>query len=100
MLRRFQPIIAVLVLLSGVARAGGPAYVAGASYFDPTTKGTPIVGPRARPSYYTDHGDLSAILPGPNADTFVAAAFGSWTSIPTVAVSATRGGQLARTSVV
>ncbi len=95
MLRRVQPIVAVLVLFSGVARAGGPAYVAGASYFDPATKGTPVIWAQGAINYYTDQGDLSAILPGPSADSFVAAAFASWTSIPTAAVSATRSGQLA-----
>jgi len=69
--------------------------VAGASYFDPATKGTPIVWGQGAINYYTDQGDLSTILPGPNADAFVAAAFASWTSIPSAAVSATRGGQLA-----
>ncbi len=69
--------------------------MAGASYFDPTTMGTPVIWAQGTINYYTDQGDLSAILPGPSADTFVAAAFASWTSIPTAAVSATRGGQLA-----
>jgi hypothetical protein len=46
-------------------------------------------------TYYTDQGDLSPILLGPAADSFVANAFGSWTTIPTAAVSAIQAGHLA-----
>jgi hypothetical protein len=45
-------------------------------------------------SYYTDQGDLSSVLAGPSADSFVADAFSQWTSIPTAAVAAIHGGQL------
>jgi len=87
---------AVLVLQLGtLARAGGPEYVAGASYFDPAIMGSPLTWAQGTISYYTDQGELSAILPGPSADSFVADAFGMWTSIPTAAVAAERAGQLA-----
>src|SRR5579884_1824889 len=86
---------AILLLLATFAFAGGPAYVAGASYFDPSVIGTPLTWPQGVINYYTDQGDLSAILPAANADSFVASAFSLWTSIPTAAVSATRAGQLA-----
>ena len=46
-------------------------------------------------SYYTDQGNLSALLPGSSADAFVANAFAAWTSIPTAAVSTMHAGQLA-----
>src|ERR1700737_2168938 len=87
--------LAIVLQLASVARAGGPAYVAGASYFDPSTMGSPVTWAQGTISYYTDHGDLSAVLPGASADTFVANAFGMWTSIPTAAVSVTHSGQLA-----
>ncbi len=74
--------------------AGGPAYVAGSSFFDPSVKGTPLTWAQGSVSYYTDQGDLSSVLPGPSADTFVADAFTRWTLIPMAAVSATRAGQL------
>jgi hypothetical protein len=77
------------------AHAGGPAYVAGASYFDPAVKGTPLTWANGAVTYYTDQGNLSALLPGPSADAFVASAFAAWTSIPTAAVSALHAGQLA-----
>jgi hypothetical protein len=75
--------------------AGGPAYVAGSSYFDPGVKGAPLTWPQGSIRYYTDQGDLSTQLPGPAADAFVADAFTRWTSIATAAVTATRAGQLA-----
>jgi len=69
--------------------------VAGASFFDPSTVGSPLIWAQGTLSYYTDQGDLSAVLPGASADTFVANAFSLWTAIPTAALSATHSGQLA-----
>jgi hypothetical protein len=86
---------AMMLALSALALAGGPAYVAGTSYFDPTVKGTPLTWPPGAINYYTDQGDLSPILLGANADSFVANAFGLWTSIPTGALSAVQAGHLA-----
>src|SRR6476646_405319 len=94
-MRTPSAVVAVL-LLSRAAFAGGPAYVAGASYFDPTTKGTPVVWSQGVINYYTDQGNLSPILSGTAADTFVANAFTPWTSIPPAAVSATRAGHSTR----
>jgi hypothetical protein len=85
----------VIAFLPSLSFAGGPAYVAGASYFDPTTMGTPLIWAQGAIHYYTDQGNLSGILPGTSADSFVATAFNLWTSIPTADVSATRSGQLA-----
>jgi len=87
--------LAVVVQLASIARAGGPAYVAGASYFDPSTVGSPLTWAQGTISYYTDQGDLSTILPGASADTLVANAFALWTGIPTAAISATHSGELA-----
>ncbi len=88
-------IIALVAITLPSARAGGPKYVAGVSYFDPGLAGTPLTWSQGAITYYTDQGDLSAALPGPSADVFVADAFSQWTSIPIAAVVATRGGQLA-----
>ncbi len=87
--------IVLLFLLMPLAWAGGPRYVAGVSYFNSGTAGTPLTWAQGVVNYYTDQGDLSPQLPGPSADAFVAAAFARWTSIPTAAVSAIRAGQLA-----
>ncbi len=88
-------VLAIVLQLASVANAGGPAYVAGESYFDPSTMGSPLTWAQGTVNYYTDQGDLSAILPGASADTFVANAFSMWTSIPTAALAATHSGQLA-----
>jgi IPT/TIG domain len=87
--------IGIVLQLASIASAGGPAYVAGASYFDPSTMGSPVTWAQGAITYYTDRGDLSAVLPGASADTFVSSAFAKWTSIPTASISATHSGQLA-----
>jgi hypothetical protein len=83
----------IFVLLRS-AHAGDPLYVAGASYFDPATKGTPLVWAQNAVSYYTDQGDLSPLLPKAAADALVADAFSRWTNIPTVALVAFHAGDL------
>jgi len=85
----------LIVFLAPAAQAGGPRYIAGVSYFDSGTMGVPLTWAQGSINYYTDQGDLSAILPGPSADAFVADAFSQWTAIPTAAVAAARAGQLA-----
>ena len=87
--------VLVCLLFTQTTYAGGPAFVAGSSYFDPATKGSPVVWANGVVNYYTDQGNLSPILSGSAADTFVANAFNQWTSIPTAAISAVRQGQLA-----
>src|SRR5882757_3963434 len=85
----------LLVLLVEFARAGGPQYVAGVSYFDSGLAGRQLTWPGGSVHYYTDQGDLSSVLRGQDADAFVADAFSRWTLISTAAVSATHAGQLA-----
>lgn len=87
--------VAVVLLLTNPTFAGGPAYVAGTSYFDAPTVGTPLTWAQGTINYYTDQGDLSTLLPGPSADTLVSNAFSLWTSIPTAAINAVHSGQLA-----
>jgi len=86
--------IFLMLLLPEIGSAGGPRYVAGVSYFDPATKGTPVTWAQGSISYYTDQGDLSPLLLHAAADLFVANAFSRWTSIPTAAVATTLAGQL------
>jgi hypothetical protein len=88
-------LLAMVLLLGKPIHAGGPEFVAGVSYFDPTVKGTPLTWPQGLVSYYTDQGDLSPTLLGPNADSFVGAAFGMWNSVPTAAILMTQAGHLA-----
>lgn len=82
------------LLFAELAFAGGPAFVAGSSYFNPATKGSPVVWANGVVNYYTDQGALSPTMAGSAADAFVAKAFSQWTSISTAAVSAIRQGQL------
>jgi hypothetical protein len=88
-------LILLLLALMQMARAGGPRYIAGISYFNPGTAGVPLTWAQGAVNYYTDQGSLSPTVSGPQADALVADAFSQWTSIPTAAVSATHAGQLA-----
>ena len=87
--------IAVLLAASVVAsHAGGPAFIAGSGY-DPGVEGQAVIWANGAVQYFTDLGDLSPILPGAQADAFVAAAFTTWTTIAGVALSASQAGHLA-----
>jgi len=87
--------IAVLLICSAVAsRAGGPAFVAGSGY-NPGVEGQALIWANGSVQYFTDQGDLSPILPGAQADAFVATAFSAWTGTSGVALSASWGGHLA-----
>lgn len=86
---------AIVLGFAILLRAGGPKCIAGTSYFDPTVAGQPLTWPQGQITYYTDQGDLSPILPNASANSFVAAAFNIWTSVPTAAIAATRQGSLA-----
>ena len=86
---------AIVVFFAVLSRAGGPKRVAGGSYFDPTVNGQPLSWPQGLVTYFTDQGDLSPILPNASANTLVASAFSQWTSVPTAALAANNGGQLA-----
>src|SRR5947209_17511988 len=94
-LLRLAATLALVSLVILPAHAGGPKYVAGTTYFNPTVAGEPITWAQGQITYYTDQGDLSSALPNSAANTFVANAFSQWTSVPTAALAATRAGQLA-----
>lgn len=86
----------LIILLCALAvRAGGPKCIAGSADFDPTVTGQPLAWPQGSIMYYTDQGDLSPILPNASANSFVADALSVWTGVPTAALAATSGGQLA-----
>ena len=87
--------LTIVLFFALLARAGGPEFVAGASYFDPTMTGQLLVWPLGQVNYYTDQGDLSPILPNASANALVADAFSQWTSVSTAALTVTNPGQLA-----
>ncbi len=92
---RMAVALAIILLFALFSRAGGPKSVAGTSYFESTSTGQPLIWPLGQLTYYTDQGDLSPVLPNAAANAFVADAFSQWTSVPTAAVGAVSGGQLA-----
>jgi hypothetical protein len=93
-LSRLPPILALIFVFAGLARGGGPNYVAGSTYFNSGTMGQPLTWTLGQISYYTDQGDLSPILPNAAANTFVANSFSQWTSVSMAALTATAAGQL------
>jgi hypothetical protein len=92
---RLATALAIVVLVAVLARAGGPEFVAGSSYFNPSTMGQPLTWSLGRVNYYTDQGDLSPILPNNSANVLVADAFAQWTSSSTAALTVASAGQLA-----
>ena len=86
---------AILLLFAVLSRAGGPQYVAGPMYFNSSVTGQPLVWSQGIVTYYTDQGDLSALMPNASANSFVAGAFAQWTAVPTAALAIISGGQLA-----
>lgn len=93
--RKLCILLAIVIVVALPAHAGGPKYVAGVSYFNSGTMGTPLTWSGGTVTYYTDQGNLSPIFPGPSADALVADSFSQWTSILTTAVTTVHGGQLA-----
>ena len=92
---RLAAALAVVLLFAVIARAGGPKYVAGSSYFNPSAMGQPVTWSLGAVAYYTDQGDLSPLLPNGSANALVADAFSQWSSVSAAALTITRGGQLA-----
>jgi hypothetical protein len=94
-LLRLALTVGIVVVFALLSRAGGPKRIAGSSYFDPTVRGQALVWPPGQIVYFTDQGDLSPLLPNASANTMVENAFSQWTSVATVALAASSGGQLA-----
>ncbi|MGB9084243.1 MAG: hypothetical protein WCC46_06450, partial [Terriglobales bacterium] len=92
--RRIRILAAFLIASAVASRAGGPAFVAGSGY-NAGVEGQPLVWANGSVQYFTDQGNLSPILTGAQADTMIATAFTTWTSLTGVALTATQGGHLA-----
>jgi hypothetical protein len=77
------------------AYAGGPRWIAGSSYFNPSVLGQPLVWRNGVVNYYTDLGDLSPTVTRAQANAMVAAAAALWSGIPTAALQIDAAGSLA-----
>ncbi len=84
-----------ILLLSSPAFSGGPLKVAGVSYFNSSSKGTPLTWSASNVTYYTDLGDLSPVLKQTDANAFVADAFSRWTGVASASLTVVNGGSLA-----
>ena len=92
---RLAAAVVLVFFVAALARAGGPKYVAGSSYFNASEMGQPITWSLGQVNYYTDQGDLSPILPNASANALVANAFSQWTAVSIAALTASNSGQLA-----
>jgi hypothetical protein len=91
----FVLLILILVVAVPIANAGGPRWVAGSSYFNPSAKGQPIVWANGQVTYFTDLGALSSKVTQAQANAMVATAAAVWNNVNTAAVSIQPGGSLA-----
>lgn len=82
------------VLLPMAAWAGGPKFVAGTSYFNPSAKGQPVHWLNGQVNYYLDQGPLSSQVTNQQAKAMVDAAAALWSAIPTAGVTLTDSGSL------
>ncbi|MGC9158326.1 MAG: IPT/TIG domain-containing protein [Terracidiphilus sp.] len=74
--------------------AGGPAYVAGTSYFNAGVEGEPVHWANGQLNYYVDQGPLNSAVSNQQATAMVDAAAALWSAVPTAGVTLTDKGQL------
>jgi hypothetical protein len=84
----------MLVLFPPVAAAGGPKYVAGATFFNPGVMGQPLHWAGGQVKYYVDLGPLNGSIDNQHATTMVDTAAALWSAVPTAGVSLLRAGSL------
>jgi hypothetical protein len=86
--------LVLTVLGSKTAFAGGPKYVAGATYFNPAALGQPVHWSGGILNYYVDQGPLNSTISNQQATAMVDAAAAIWSAVPTTGVTLTDMGQL------
>ncbi len=74
--------------------AGGPKFVAGTSFFNPSVLGQPIHWAQGQVNYYVDQGPLSSSVSNEQATAMVDAAAALWNAVSTAGVTLTDAGQL------
>lgn len=84
----------LLVFSASCAGAGGPRYIAGASYFNPAVLGQPVHWPGGRVNYFVDQGPLNASINNQQATAMVDGAAALWSALPTSAVQLADAGSL------
>jgi len=90
----FGSIAVLLALAPAAAFAGGPKYVAGVSYFNPSVVGQPVHWANGQVNYYVDQGALSSTVTNQQATAMVDAAAALWSAVPTAGVTLTDMGSL------
>ena len=86
--------ISLLALASTAARAGGPKYVAGTSFFNAEVEGEPVHWASGQVNYYVDQGPLNSTISNQQATAMVDAAAALWSAVPTAGVTLVDAGQL------
>jgi hypothetical protein len=86
--------LTLLLLAPAATLAGGPKYVAGASFFNPGVLGQPIHWAGGQVNYYVDQGPLNSAISNQQATAMVDAAAALWSAVPTAGVTLTDEGQL------
>jgi len=86
--------LALLSLTPSAALAGGPKYVAGTSYFNPSVLGQPIHWSGGQVNYYVDQGSLNSAVTNQQVTSMVDAAAALWSAVPTAGVNLTDAGSL------
>ena len=84
----------LVVLSPQPAFAGGPKFIAGATYFNPSVLGQPVHWADGQLNYYVDQGPLSPTVSNQQATAMVDAAAAIWSAVPTAGVTITDQGPL------
>jgi hypothetical protein len=84
----------LLALAPEAGFAGGPKYVAGASYFNPAVLGQPVHWSNGQVNYFVDQGALSSTVTNQQATAMVDAAAALWSAVPTAGVTLADMGSL------
>ena len=87
-------VLLVSLAIAPAIFAGGPRWVAGSSYFNPSVKGQPVHWKNGAISYYLDQNGLTPLAFHTLMTSLVAQSAAAWNNVPTAAVSITLGGSL------
>ncbi len=86
--------LSLFLFATAAARAGGPRYVAGSSFFNPAALGIPVHWAGGQVNYYVDQGPLNSSVTNQQATAMVDAAAALWSAIPTAGVTLADMGSL------